>query len=178
MDDPYPIQVLSRSRRHLVDAEKVTKLAALALARLGVGDRELNVTFVASRAIRSLNREYRGKDKATDVLSFPQETFPAPLRVKAAAPKKAKRAGRGLALAPPQALGDVVISLPDALRNARAIGQGLDREVAFLLVHGILHLCGHDHMTPAEERRMLTEQRKLMRLVGTKWRGCVKAARA
>ncbi len=172
MDDPYPIQVQSRSRRHLVDVAKVAKVAALTLARLGVGDRELNVTFVASRAIRTLNREFRGKDKATDVLSFPQEEFAQPLKVRPAAKRKTPAGG------PPQALGDVVISLPEALRNARAIGQGLDREVAFLLVHGILHLCGHDHMTPAEERRMLREQRKLMRLVGTKWRGCVKAARA
>jgi probable rRNA maturation factor len=62
----------------------------------------------------------------------------------------------------PRALGDLVISLPNAEQNAKAIGQPLDREVCFLIVHGLLHLCGHDHEAPVEERRMLDAQRRLM----------------
>lgn len=59
-------------------------------------------------------------------------------------------------------LGDLVISLEDAARNANDIGHSLDREAGFLIVHGILHLCGHDHMEPAEEELMTSMQRSLM----------------
>lgn len=135
------------------------------------------MSLVESRAIKRLNRDFRAKDKATDVLSFPQETFPKPLKVRPAAARARKKAP---AKGPPAPLGDVVISLPDAAKNAATIGQDLDREVCFLLVHGILHLCGHDHLEPKEEKAMLTEQRKLMRLLAAKrgpngkplWTGC------
>lgn len=144
-------------RGYEVDETKLRTVARTVLARLGLGECELSVQLVGSKGIRRLNKVHRGKDKATDVLSFPQEEFPRPVRVRAVG--KAAKRGRG---EPPRVLGDVVISLPDAEKNARRIGQDLDREVCFLLVHGILHLGGHDHMKPAEERRMLKEQRRLM----------------
>lgn len=154
----------------------VAALAQFIAARLGVADRDIVISLVESRQIKKLNRDFRAKDKATDVLSFPQQVFVKPLKVLAAAKRTKKRLG------PPDPLGDVVISLPEADKNARAIGQNLDREVCFLLVHGILHLCGHDHMEPKEEKRMLTEQRKLMALLVKKggpngkplWTRCVR----
>jgi rRNA maturation RNase YbeY len=85
-------------------------------------------------------------------------------RVREALPRGlARRASRRRPAGPPPVLGDVVISLPDAARNARRIGQSLDREVAFLLVHGILHLAGHDHLAARDEKKMLAAQRALMR---------------
>jgi probable rRNA maturation factor len=114
------------------------------------------------------------------VLSFPQHEFPKPLEVLPRARRAKARPGI------PDPLGDVVISLPEALANAEAIGHALDREVAFLLVHGILHLCGHDHMVPKDERRMLAAQRQLMGILARKagphgkplWTKCVRKKRA
>lgn len=145
-------------RGYRIDERKLRTVAHTVLSRLGLADYELAVQLVGSARIRRLNKAHRGKDKATDVLSFPQEEFARPVRVRTPRRAAAKPRDAG----PPRVLGDVVISLPDAEKNARRIGQELDREVCFLLVHGILHLGGHDHMRPADERRMLKEQRSLM----------------
>lgn len=153
-------------RGYKVDETKLRTVARTVLARLGLGEFELSVQLVGSKAIRRLNKTYRGKDKATDVLSFPQEEFRRPVSAQGIGKSRGKSKVNGRIPAP-QVLGDVVISLPDAEKNARRIGQDLDREVCFLLVHGILHLGGHDHMKPAEERRMLKEQRVLMAALKT-----------
>ena len=71
-------------------------------------------------------------------------------------------------------LGDVVICVAMAAKSAARLGQSLAREVCFLLVHGILHLCGYDHQQPRDEAIMLAKQRRIMQAVGKKiWRGCV-----
>lgn len=171
MDDPDTTFVTCRTRSYRIDTPKIRTIAQFICARLGVGGEELTVALVGTAGIRRLNREFRGKDKATDVLSFPQRQWRTPAKVRRATKPRPSKAS-----APPEALGDIVISLPEAERNARGIGQGLDREVCFLMVHGILHLCGHDHMQPAEERRMLAAQRQLMAAIdagkgGPQWRG-------
>ena len=84
--------------------------------------------------MRRLNREFRRIDRSTDVLSFPAEL--------------------------PGLLGDVAIDVPYAARQARRRGHGLDREVQLLLVHGVLHLLGHDHETDGGE--MFRLQRRLV----------------
>ena len=157
-----------------VDAKKLKALSLRTLASLGLQDFFLSIRFVGTSAIRTLNRVHRAKDQATDVLSFPQESWAVPATV--SRPVKLKTEPHP---GPPRVLGDVVISLPEAARNAKKIGQGLDREVCFLVVHGILHLAGHDHERPADERRMLKEQRTLMARLEPKagaplWRNCVK----
>lgn len=73
-------------------------------------------------------------------------------------------------------LGDIVICLDVAQENAKKIGQGLDREVCFLIVHGMLHLCGHDHEIKPEETIMFREQRKIMKSFADKqkiWKNCI-----
>jgi len=92
--------------------------------------------------MRRLNREYRGKDRATDVLAFPLAEGGRPVH--------------GL-------LGDVVICMPVAWRQARARGHSLARETTVLLVHGLLHLAGFDHeRSEAEARRMRRMERRLL----------------
>lgn len=113
------------------------------LADLGQEGRELSLLLVSDAAIRRLNRAQRGKDRATDVLSFPQEE-----------PRAAARA-----LGP---IGDVVISLHTARRQAEQGGWSLAAELRRLLAHGLLHCLGHDHERPAEAKRMATAERELL----------------
>ena len=120
-------------------------MAEKVLHRLGRSDAEIGLSFISDRRIQSLNRIYRGKDQPTDVLAFPLEN-----------PRDLK--GRA-----PCFLGDVVISVPTALRQARAQRHPLRREIAWLIIHGILHLLGYDHEKPDEARRMRRREQALLR---------------
>lgn len=175
--EPPPISIFVRTRAYVVDVRRIRKLAQLGLAALGVADKDLSISIVNSAEIRRLNRDFRGKDKATDVLSFPQLEFARPL-LPEAVPSTASKRHKVAKQRPPVALGDLVISVPQAAANARSIGQSLDREVAFLIVHGLLHLCGHDHIRKKDERVMLAAQRVLMDVFEAKskplWQGCVR----
>jgi len=116
---------------------------------LGSTDAELSILLVDDAAMRLLNREWRGLDRTTDVLSF------------------AQREGQGPGDRPPTSLlGDVVVSLDAARRQSRRFGHPLERELARLLVHGILHLVGHDHVRGEKRaREMRHEERRLLRLL-------------
>jgi probable rRNA maturation factor len=114
------------------------------LAHLGLEAAELSVTLVSDEAIQELNRTHRGMDKPTDVLAFPLGEAPAPDL--------------------PHLLGDVVISLPTAARQARSRKRPLLPEARFLLAHGLLHLIGYDHATRAQKRRMDAATRRLVRV--------------
>jgi rRNA maturation RNase YbeY len=109
---------------------------------------ELSVVLVDDAEIAQLNLQYRDKSGATDVLSF-------------SLVEGDHSDHRG------QLLGDVVISVETAAAQARERHRGLDEEVARLLIHGVLHLLGHDHMEAEERRRMWAEQRRL-------WKACRK----
>jgi probable rRNA maturation factor len=104
------------------------------LAALGLR-RELSVTLVSDRGMRGLNRRWRGKDRPTDVLSFPQDGA---------------------------SIGDVVISLETARTQAREGGWPLSAELRRLLAHGLLHCLGYDHHSPAAARRMAAAERRLL----------------
>jgi probable rRNA maturation factor len=112
------------------------------LRALRLADAELSILVCDDRLIRVLNREHRAKDKPTDVLAF------------------ALREGEPLEGAE-QLLGDVVLSLPTAARQARALRRPLWDEVTMLLAHGLLHLLGYDHRNDAEERAMNREVARL-----------------
>ena len=116
----------------------------MALDRADAG---LTLAFVRDEVIRSLNRKFRGKDSATDVLSFPS--------FDERAEDPAAEGGY---------LGDVVISTDTAVRQARESGHSFEREVSELLLHGILHLCGYDHESDKGEmnRLELSLRRKLI----------------
>jgi rRNA maturation RNase YbeY len=110
---------------------------------------ELNVVITDDKRIRLLNREFRKKDKATDVLSFPQLT-------------KAELAGRKRGFVGSY-LGDLVISSETTLKQAQEFGVSKREELLRLVVHGVLHLCGYDHekVPQAEAQRMRRRERAI-----------------
>jgi probable rRNA maturation factor len=134
------IEVVNRQRLVAVDGRAVGRVAAGVLAEVGRHGAGLTVAFVRDRAMRELNLRFRGKDRPTDVLSFP--------------------GGDGDALH----LGDVVISTDTASRQAEDAGHSLGREVSELVIHGVLHLCGYDHETDRGQmnRLELKLRRKLL----------------
>lgn len=163
-----------------IDADKIETLTQHIMRGLGVEAYELSWNFVDDEEMQVLNREYREKDRSTDVLSFPQQEWDEALSFEQPDDTSAEDAEVDDEL-PPEMLGDVIISPMMALQNAKSIGHALDREVCFLLVHGILHLCGHDHMNPTEEERMTKEQQAIMKYLETitgdeqpLWVGCAK----
>ena len=125
----------------------VRQLCDRMLAALGLSDAELSVLLVDDARIQRLNRLHREKDRPTDVLAFPLDEAPV----------------EGV----PRLLGDIVISLETALRQARSRKRTLFPEVRFLLAHGLLHLLGFDHGDPVEKRRMDSATRRLVRRVST-----------
>ena len=115
------------------------------LENLGLPDAELSVLFTGDRTMRALNRQYRGKDETTDVLSFSLTEG---------------RFGR----VQPDMLGDIVISVPVAWRQATEADHSLQQELNRLLIHGLLHLAGYDHEQGVHEARLMrTMERRLLR---------------
>ena len=109
---------------------------------------ELSVTVCNDGYIRELNRDYRGKDKATDVLSFPASDDLDEINYDTGA----------------LILGDIVISIDTAERQAKEYGNTLEREISFLTVHGMLHLLGFDHeISEDEEKIMFSEQKAIIK---------------
>lgn len=146
----------NRSRKEKVTGglkALVAKALSATLEYEGVdGECEISVTFVSDRIIRQLNREFRGIDRATDVLSFPMAE------------------GGDLETAfdgEKYQLGDVVLSLEHARAQAELYGHSFEREAAFLCVHSALHLLGYDHETgEIDEQDMRARQREIMKILG------------
>jgi probable rRNA maturation factor len=141
-------------RRSGVDGRALVATAKKLLAAAGEPSSSLSLTLVDDAAIRGLNREHRGKDKATDVLSFPihaSHEWAEPV-------------------APPEKLlGDVVISIETARRQASDYDASLQEELYRLLIHGILHVLGHDHERADERRVMVAAERRLAKAIGLTW---------
>lgn len=103
---------------------------------------EVSITFTDNEEIKELNKTYRNIDKPTDVLSFPfDNSFNLPIKV----------------------LGDIVISTEKALIQAEEYGNTLNREIGFLIIHGMLHLLGYDHETEEQEKEMFGLQKQLIK---------------
>lgn len=111
------------------------------LAELELENAELSVLLTNDGVIQTLNHRHRGKNRPTDVLAFPLDDSDAQAPL----------------------LGDVVISLETAQRQAKKKGHGLLAEVCFLLAHGLLHLCGYDHATAEGKREMDRMTKRLVR---------------
>lgn len=132
-----------RAARLVVPAARVRRIARAALAAEGIERGELSVVITRDAGIRALNARFRGKDKATNVLSFPQDD-----------PRKG-----GL-------LGDVVISVDYVEKQGKETGSGFAYTFAYYLVHGVLHLLGHDHHEKNEARRMYRRTEKILEELG------------
>ncbi|MGD6853665.1 rRNA maturation RNase YbeY [Bacillus infantis] len=130
--------------------EQVEKLLNFAAEKENVeDDSELSVTFVTNGRIREINREYRDKDKPTDVISFAMEEL---------GEGETEIAGEGI----PRVLGDIIISIQRTEEQAGEYGHSFERELGFLAVHGFLHLLGYDHETDEEEREMFGRQKDIL----------------
>jgi probable rRNA maturation factor len=127
-----------------VSAATMKRRAARMLELLGLGGAELSVALVDDEVIHALNRDYRKKDKPTDVLAFAMEEGEA-----------APRGGGA------RVLGDVILSVDTARRQAAERRRPLLDELTMLLAHGLLHLLGYDHRTDKEERRMTAKTHEL-----------------
>ncbi len=127
----------------------IRRIADAMLIELELQNAELSVLLTNDTEIHALNLQHRQKDKPTDVLSFPLD----------------EGGGADGAVSGTRVLGDVVISLDAAARQASARKRELLPEVRFLLAHGILHLLGYDHANPREKREMDALTRRLVRAV-------------
>ena len=133
-----------------LDIEKtIARAAEAALEQEGAAAGAwLSATVADDDYIRGLNRDYRGMDRPTDVLSFPMEE------------------GADIVAEPDGFLGDIVLSLPRAQAQAAEYGHSLLRELSFLTVHGALHLLGYDHMDEGEAAIMFAKQEEILTKMG------------
>nr|WP_263313142.1 rRNA maturation RNase YbeY [Mammaliicoccus sp. Marseille-Q6498] len=111
---------------------------------------ELSISFVDEEEIQAINRDYRDKDKVTDVISFSLEEDEPEIE--------------GLDI--PRVLGDIIICLEVAKEQAASYNHSLSRELGFLALHGFLHLLGYDHMTPEDEKEMFSRQDEILNEFG------------
>ncbi|GEN50699.1 rRNA maturation RNase YbeY [Alkalibacterium pelagium] len=119
---------------------------------------EVSITVVSNEKIREINREYRDKDKVTDVISFAIEDDEDDVL------KEFDMEGITI----PRDLGDIFISYDKAVEQAEEYGHSVERELGFLMVHGFLHLNGYDHMTDEDEKRMFALQEEILKEYGLK----------
>lgn len=148
---------------HAVDQLRWLHLAEQVLADEGVrGDAELSILFVDERAMADLNQRFNTKEGPTDVLAFPIDEEPTE------GGRSPDSGGTGPGYTPPEPsdlptlLGDVVICPAVAARNAPEHGNALEDEIALLLVHGILHLMGMDHLDDDEAEAMEAREQQLL----------------
>jgi probable rRNA maturation factor len=149
--------VRSYARRLRTDANQLLLLLALE-------ESELSIVLTDDRGIQRLNRAFRGKNKATDVLSFPQydDSNGHEIADGHSSASKRRRARVADVAPPPYLLGDIVISVETAIGQARALGFRPAERMRTLLIHGVLHLLGYDHeRSTAEARRMFSREREL-----------------
>lgn len=130
------IDIVNRQRKLPIAAARWEEFVAKALKVLPVKNASATIVFVSDRAMAELNQRWRGKRGTTDVLSFP-----------AAQDKFEKSEGLNL--------GDIVVSIGQAARQARENKMTLNAEISQLILHGLLHLCGYDHATDKGEMNRL-----------------------
>lgn len=143
MDLPVEKNWLERIARRVLEVEKITSSA------------EMELLITDNKTIQKLNRIYRGEDKPTDVLAFQMtpDVDQKPEWPFVSAPDGIKH------------LGEVVISYTQAEKQAQEQANGVTRELALLIVHGILHLLGYDHEMPADEQKMRDEENQILSIL-------------
>jgi len=152
--------ILNLQDKDIVNTSRLSEYVGELRRALGLGRRDCNVCLVNDREIRRLNALFRGKERATDVLSFPWEARER----RASSRTKRGRSHRRQTGGSPDArttlefknhLGDIVISVETAKRNARQEGHSTLNEIRWLILHGLLHLLGYDHEADRGEMNRL-----------------------
>ena len=144
--------ILNRQRRVRIPIQNLEAFLSRARRILQLPADAFTVCLVTDSEITRWNRSYRGKNRPTDVLSFPAHAA------------SSKRSGRPRNRRPSEYLGDVAIAPAIALRNARHLGRPFDDEMKVLILHGILHLMGYDH--ERDTGQMDRRERRLHRALG------------
>jgi probable rRNA maturation factor len=128
------IEIVNRQRKLKITRKRWREFTAECLRAIKREASDVSIIFVSDSAIRKLNKQFRGKDSATDVLSFPTE------------PEQFEN---------PSSLGEIVIAIDRAAAQAKENGLTLQTEIEQLILHGLLHLCGYDHETDNGEMNRL-----------------------
>ncbi|MCR8641974.1 rRNA maturation RNase YbeY [Paenibacillus sp. N1-5-1-14] len=159
---------------------QLKELLEMAAEQEGISEGEVSLSFVDDETIQELNKQYRGLDKPTDVLSFAmQEMFDGELEINYDGDYEEEEVeidaedeedgdsddadddGSDLL-----ALGDIIISIPTALAQAEEYGHSVEREIGFLFVHGFFHLIGYDHENEEAEKEMFGKQETVLAKAG------------
>jgi len=145
------IIISSRLKKYSIDKAFYKTFVGKMLCELKYDDFDISVTFTTDKNIRELNKNFRGKDKPTDVLSFPHHPgLPAGQRIKVRDEDD-------------KALGDIIISVEYTERDAKKHGVSLQQRIELLLAHGVAHLLGHDHIEDAEYKVMRRLEERVLR---------------
>ena len=151
--------VLNRQRQMRIRIQSLEKFLKRARRELRLPADSFSVCLVTNATMARWNRAYRGKNRPTDVLSFPTEATPSKRKNSPSGGRKRARIPNGAR--PEKYLGDIAIAPRVAQRNAREFGRTFDEELRILALHGMLHLMGYDHET--DSGRMERRERRLRR---------------
>ena len=164
------IYLANRTRGFGLDTRAFANVVERLLAEIGERGSSVSLTFVRDAEMRALNRQHRGKDAPTDVLSFPlypPEAFERNGTTRPQSWRILRQAQDDIT--PERMLGDIVVSVDAARRQAVEYDAPLAREVQRLLIHAVLHLAGHDHLDAGERAVMEAEERRLADAIGMPW---------
>ncbi|MBQ2909725.1 MAG: rRNA maturation RNase YbeY [Bacilli bacterium] len=144
------IEIFNQLDEEINELETVEKVLLSAIKKEKLEDVTFNLIIVDNEYIHELNKNYRGIDRETDVITFALEDEDSII--------VPEEEGRNL--------GDIYISIDKARSQAEEFGHGLLRELSFLAVHGFYHLLGYDHMTPEDEKVMFKKQEEVLEEYG------------
>lgn len=137
-------EVINDTEREVVELDKLREYITYVVGELKLEKCEFNIIIIDNEKIHEINKEYRGIDRETDVISFALED------------------NMDIEYTDFRLLGDIYISIDRCYQQALEYGHSREREICFLATHGILHLLGYDHMTPEDEKEMFDLQNKLL----------------
>lgn len=142
------IEIFNQLDKEIDELDDVKRVIDIAIKHQKLDNLEFNIIIVDNEYIHNLNRDYRGIDRPTDVITFALED------------------NKDFVTLDHRVLGDIYISLDKAIEQAKEYGHGLKREICFLAVHGFLHLLGYDHMKKEEEEVMFGLQEVILNEAG------------
>ena len=143
-------EIINETTENIEELKEVEKLVEFALKYQNINNSIFNIIIVDEDTIQNINREYRGIDRVTDVISFALEDDETFIKTEY------------------RVLGDIYICLDKAKSQAREYGHSFLREISFLTIHGLLHLLGYDHMNKSDEEVMFNLQEMILNEYGIK----------